>query len=178
MVLPALYNALATPPLSPTNSGGTGTGRPKNARTSTTPFYSVPTTPDLSPTLANLTLGSPLVSRRTSTSTPAKINSPPPPLPAELSNPAIYEPLNSLPNSLHPAQFTSHSKPLVPHFKRYPTQLHVDTSADSLTREKKGKMPALNHLLNVGGGRVLALAADEKYVYAGCQSADNEIVVS
>lgn len=50
-------------------------------------------------------------------------------------------------------------------------------TADSLTREKKGKMPALSHLLSVGKGRVLSLAADEKYVYAGCQSAENEIVV-
>lgn len=48
---------------------------------------------------------------------------------------------------------------------------------DSLTREKKGKMPALSHLLSVGKGRVLSLAADGKYVYAGCQSAENEIVV-
>ena len=51
-------------------------------------------------------------------------------------------------------------------------------TTDSLTREKKGKMPALSHLLSVGEGRVLALEADEKYVYAGCQSAQNEIVVS
>jgi hypothetical protein len=58
-----------------------------------------------------------------------------------------------------------------------PPALHVDTS-DSLTREKKGKMPALSHLLSVGNGRVLSLAADRRYVYAGCQSADNEIVVS
>ncbi|ORY35351.1 hypothetical protein BCR39DRAFT_508937 [Naematelia encephala] len=48
---------------------------------------------------------------------------------------------------------------------------------DSLTREKKGKMPALSHLLSVGTGRVLSLAADEKHVYAGCQSEDNEITV-
>jgi len=38
-------------------------------------------------------------------------------------------------------------------------------------------MPALSHLLSVGKGRVLSLAADDKYVYAGCQSAENEIVV-
>ena len=50
---------------------------------------------------------------------------------------------------------------------------------DSLTREKKGKMPALSHLLSVGDkARVLSLAADGRYVYAGCQSADNEITVS
>ena len=49
--------------------------------------------------------------------------------------------------------------------------------ADSLTWEKKGKMPALSHLLSVQGGRVLSLAADENCVYAGCQSAENEITV-
>ena len=49
---------------------------------------------------------------------------------------------------------------------------------DSLTRERKGKMPALGHLLSVEQGKVLSLAADEKHVYAGCQSADNEITVS
>ena len=59
-----------------------------------------------------------------------------------------------------------------------PDQLLVDTLLDSLTREKKGKMPELSHLLSVGDGRVLSLAADDKYVYAGCQSQDNEINVS
>lgn len=39
-------------------------------------------------------------------------------------------------------------------------------------------MPTLSHLLSVGGGRVLSLAADEHYVYAGCQSMENEITVS
>lgn len=39
-------------------------------------------------------------------------------------------------------------------------------------------MPALGHLLSVEQGKVLSLAADEKHVYAGCQSADNEITVS
>lgn len=29
----------------------------------------------------------------------------------------------------------------------------------------------------MGNGRVLSLAADEKHVYAGCQSRDNEITV-
>jgi hypothetical protein len=77
----------------------------------------------------------------------------------------------------------------VPNGSLLPTQLHPALAippptvlpgldrADSLTREKKGKMPALSHLLSVGKGRVLSLAADAKYVYAGCQSAENEIVV-
>jgi hypothetical protein len=49
--------------------------------------------------------------------------------------------------------------------------------ADSLTRERKGKMPALSHLLSIEQGKVLSLAADEAHVYAGCQSEDNEITV-
>jgi di- and tripeptidase len=79
-----------------------------------------------------------------------------------------------VPRSLLPTQFILPPKPLI----RYPTPLYVDTTTDSLTREKKGKMPALSHLLSVGKGRVLALAACERFVYAGCQSTDNEIVVS
>jgi len=58
---------------------------------------------------------------------------------------------------------------------------HVDAPADcpvdSLTRERKGDMPALDHLLSVGEGRVLCLAADERFVYAGSQSRHNEITV-
>ncbi|KAL7423602.1 hypothetical protein Q5752_001183 [Cryptotrichosporon argae] len=51
------------------------------------------------------------------------------------------------------------------------------TPADSLTRQTDGELPTLNHLLSVGNGRVLCLAADERHVYAGCQSRDNEITV-
>lgn len=73
------------------------------------------------------------------------------------------------------AQFHIPPRPLL----RRRNRLLVDTDIDSLTREKKGKVPALSHLLSVGaGGRVLSLAADGRYVYAGCQSKDNEIVVS
>jgi hypothetical protein len=53
----------------------------------------------------------------------------------------------------------------------------VTTQTDSLTRERKGKMPALSHLLSIEQGKVLSLAADEAHVYAGCQSEDNEITV-
>jgi di- and tripeptidase len=81
----------------------------------------------------------------------------------------IVPPGSLLPNKL-PLYPAPNPTPITP-------RLDVDTT-DSLTREKKGKMPALSHLLSVGKGRVLALAADEKYVYAGCQSAENEIVVS
>jgi hypothetical protein len=54
----------------------------------------------------------------------------------------------------------------------------ASAQADSLTRERKGKMPALSHLLSIEQGKVLSLAADEAHVYAGCQSEDNEITVS
>jgi hypothetical protein len=53
----------------------------------------------------------------------------------------------------------------------------ASTQIDSLTRERKGKMPALSHLLSIEQGKVLSLAADEAHVYAGCQSEDNEITV-
>jgi len=53
----------------------------------------------------------------------------------------------------------------------------ASTQTDSLTRERKGKMPALSHLLSIEQGKVLSLAADEAHVYAGCQSEDNEITV-
>lgn len=49
--------------------------------------------------------------------------------------------------------------------------------ADSLTRNRVGIPPTLSHLLSVGKGRVLSLAADEDHVFAGCQSCDNEITV-
>ncbi|BEI87726.1 uncharacterized protein CcaverHIS019_0104440 [Cutaneotrichosporon cavernicola] len=48
---------------------------------------------------------------------------------------------------------------------------------DSLTRQRMGSSPQLSHILSVGNGRVLSLAADDKHVYAGCQSRDNEITV-
>ena len=53
----------------------------------------------------------------------------------------------------------------------------ASSQADSLTRERKGKMPALSHLLSIEQGKVLSLAADEAHVYAGCQSEGNEITV-
>jgi hypothetical protein len=42
-----------------------------------------------------------------------------------------------------------------------------------------GQIPALSHSLDVGEGRrVLCLEVDERFIYAGCQGRDNEIVVS
>lgn len=88
---------------------------------------------------------------------------------------------SSLPlNSLLPTQIPLVA-PYSPHVSS-PLGLQLDVpaanNADSLTRERKGKMPALGHLLSVEQGKVLSLAADDRHVYAGCQSEDNEITVS
>lgn len=99
----------------------------------------------------------------------------------------VKQPLSSVPlNSLIPNQLplkpdletaSPHCiTPSTPRTRVIPTDDVKGT--DSLTRERKGKMPALGHLLSVEQGKVLSLAADEKHVYAGCQSADNEITVS
>jgi hypothetical protein len=75
-------------------------------------------------------------------------------------------PANAVPNvPIHLATPSTLLAPLAP------------TQTDSLTRERKGKMPAWSHLLSIEQGKVLSLAADEAHVYAGCQSEDNEITV-
>lgn len=94
-----------------------------------------------------------------------------------------------VPISLLPPQLPFITRPPAPHVIRTvpiplattstSTSLAPRASAqtDSLTRERKGKMPALSHLLSIEQGKVLSLAADEAHVYAGCQSEDNEITV-
>lgn len=97
-------------------------------------------------------------------------------------SPLAKQPLSSVPlNSLIPNQLPL--KPVRPlcdaSLSLRPRTISNGAKAtDSLTRERKGKMPALGHLLSVEQGKVLSLAADEKHVYAGCQSEDNEITVS
>lgn len=156
-LLSALYDELASPPLTP-NPLTSPCRVPGNTFTSFTPQM-IPSTPI--------------------NSSPVK------PTPTQISVvPVIDHPTESHqtndvpPGSLLPNKILV--RPLLTVQPRL-TPLCVDTTlkpVDSLTREKKGKMPALSHLLSVGKGRVLSLAADEQYVYAGCQSADNEIVVS
>lgn len=70
-------------------------------------------------------------------------------------------------------------------------------NTDSLSRSKGGELPVLEHLLSADGARTLSLgklvmpaghcfsislillkAVDENYIFAGTQSADNEITVS
>ncbi|WVF72590.1 hypothetical protein IAT40_007408 [Kwoniella sp. CBS 6097] len=186
-ILPNLYDGLATPPLSPTGPGPqqrffTPT-RPRPlsplrrvsfsaSTTLTTPIPSAPSSP-----LARSLEPKPVLPLPVSNVLPnaGVAIGPPPPSPLPTNSP-IY---NSLPpGSLQPTQFL-HNKPIptttTSKFTLHP--LHSSHEVDSLTRERKGKMPALSHLLSVGNARGLSLAADERYVYAGCQSADNEITV-
>ncbi|KAK8854957.1 hypothetical protein IAR55_003697 [Kwoniella newhampshirensis] len=176
-ILPHLYDSLATPPLSPTLSPpGRHLKRSPNHLTFPllTPRPSAPSTPILlSP--SQHTLGLDLDLRPIYDLPIAKsINPPPVPPPTLLPIP---------PGSLHPSQFLNPPISLGLHRKLTDLQIHVnggpdlDNKIDSLTRERKGKMPALSHLLSVGNGRILSLAADDRYVYAGCQSLDNEITV-
>ncbi|ADV22824.1 di- and tripeptidase [Cryptococcus gattii E566] len=80
-----------------------------------------------------------------------------------------------IPRSLQPTQ---HPVPVDGAVQRTgKLSVKLFNESDSLTRERKGKMPVLSHLLTVGNGTVLSLAADKKYIYAGCQSAENEIAV-
>lgn len=95
-------------------------------------------------------------------------------------------PLKPAPTSLPINSLIPNQLPLLPAPVAYPLPtpqtVHLNGAfdsehTDSLTRERKGKMPALAHLLSVEQGKVLSLAADERHVYAGCQSEDNEITV-
>ena len=171
-LLPALYAGLATPPLSPAITSS------KRSISSplVTPNHSVPPTPVIhSPTHSNSRLKHLTVDRHDvgldhdngnrgdiDDNNDIKLNT---------YTSAASPPIGSLlPTKL----------PQFPHM----TNLHLarlNTEnvglTDSLARDKKGKMPALSHLLSVGDGRVLSLAADDQYVYAGCQSENNEIVV-
>ena len=189
-ILPRLYDGLATPPLSPTDPTSTKTHAAAGAvkrRTSlshsrrTSFAHSVAHTVSISPPFSGP--GSPIsTSALGDIPEPSVLRIPPP------AHPLIPVESHSFSRSLQPSR--------IPHLAPLGTNgysgadldhgyLHLPpvtpdflATADSLTREKKGKMPALSHLLSVGNGRVLALAADERYVYAGCQSADNEVMVS
>jgi len=150
-LLAGLYHDLATPPLSPTTSCHT-----RIRSDSPSPVLLLPSLPV----------------------TP--IDPPLGPLYLDETNGLDFPTGSLLPTKLPPV-LTRYILP--PSFCRSQccnehARLPLSGDTDSLTREKKGKMPALSHLLSVGEGRVLALEADEKYVYAGCQSAQNEIVVS
>ncbi|KIS00153.1 di- and tripeptidase [Cryptococcus deuterogattii 2001/935-1] len=81
----------------------------------------------------------------------------------------------SIPRSLQPTQHPVLMNGAVQRTGKLSVKLFNES--DSLTRERKGKMPVLSHLLTVGNGTVLSLAADKKYIYAGCQSAENEIAI-
>ncbi|WVQ83904.1 hypothetical protein IAT38_006048 [Cryptococcus sp. DSM 104549] len=181
-IIPNLYDGLATPPLSP----GAAPRSPRTAnptlapRALATPLPSIPGTPLIHATDTH-TPTSPGTNAATIGTAAAPSTDPvliqsiyqPPAPPSTLISPP--------PRSLQPSQFPAPLKPIETFdstaLDRQPARLAIGTDADSLTRERKGKMPVLSHLLSVGDGKVLSLAADDKYVFAGCQSTDNEITV-
>lgn len=189
-ILPRLYDGLATPPLSPTDPTSPKTHAAAGATKRRTSLSHSRRTSFAHPVAHTVSISPPF----SGTGTPISIS----PLGDIPEPPALRIPPPA--HSLIPVDSHSFSRSLqpsrIPHLAPLGTNgylpadldheyLHLPpvtpdflATADSLTREKKGKMPALSHLLSVGNGRVLALAADERYVYAGCQSADNEVMVS
>ncbi|WWD18890.1 hypothetical protein CI109_103345 [Kwoniella shandongensis] len=166
-ILPNLYDSLATPPLSPMLS-------PPDRHTGYFAFTHPNTTsPNPIPKLGlviNLDTHSHSKSIQiNNVQIPRSVRPPPVPPPTLLRG--------SLGSSLQPTQLPPLPLPLQSKLAQLKLEHDTNDIPDSLTRERKGKMPALSHLLSVGNGRVLSLAADEKYVYAGCQSVDNEIAV-
>nr|ODO00935.1 di- and tripeptidase [Cryptococcus depauperatus CBS 7855] len=172
-ILPNLYNSLATPPLSPVISAKQHhSGKIRVNTACTTPITSGQNSPLISP---RMDAGNGV---ETQPAIPIQLIQPDGIHAANGLAPVIDKPsgvVSSLPRSLQPTQHPL----LVPDVdgNGEPMRLTLATEVDSLTREKTGKMPVLSHLLSVGNGRVLGLAADDRYIYAGCQSADNEITV-
>ena len=190
------YSGLFTTPLSPTSSyKSCKSSRPRNVAFPDTVLQ--PSVIDI-----NATNGLPLHTtsndQRVSDdvkpingSPSVPINVTPFPLPSPPSMKCLRNdlPMRSLLPSRLPSRLSSRDTAQFPITPR----LYIDNSAQSLNentnvghaeplsmdkKDKKGKMPALSHMLSVGGGRVLSLAADDQCVYVGCQSNDNEIVVS
>ncbi|ODO02974.1 hypothetical protein I350_05817 [Cryptococcus amylolentus CBS 6273] len=175
-ILPNLYDALAFPPLSPQPAKSrTPRVSPVTTHGYNTPLMSISPRPG-----AAFKTAITADDTRTSISRPAPdgavtdlaattITPTPGTLSIKSSVPRSFQPTQQpLALLFDPANHTSLGQP---------PRLILHNEADSLTRERKGKMPVLSHLLSVGNGRVLCLAADENYVYAGCQSSDNEITV-
>ncbi|WWC63076.1 uncharacterized protein I303_105675 [Kwoniella dejecticola CBS 10117] len=161
-ILPNLYDGLATPPLlSPALTPATRFTFPSRSSISIgalTPRSTNVSTPVSSPTVHRSVNGqSPLSSSLIYPSAP----------PSTLVDLPI--------GSLQPAQLPPPAKLINAHRLTNGNTPKFET--DSLTRELKGKMPALSHLLSVGSGRGLSIVADEKHIYTGCQSGDNEITV-
>ncbi|WWC71750.1 uncharacterized protein I206_105709 [Kwoniella pini CBS 10737] len=159
-ILPILYDGLASPPLlSPPLT-------PKSR-------YAFPDQP--------VCAICPLTPRSTNVSTPINLSPTRPPIGKSTSSSIAYpsapsSTLVDLPiGSLQPAQLPLPAKLITAH--RFTNGKIPGSDSDSLTRELKGKMPALSHLLSVGKGRGLSIVADDKNIYTGCQSSDNEITV-
>ncbi|WWC90915.1 uncharacterized protein L201_005853 [Kwoniella dendrophila CBS 6074] len=157
-ILPNIYDGLATPSLlSPSISTKPGSPKQHSAQNNVS---IAPLAPRITGK-SSLNIQSPDQSVPDKSKLAASLTYPPAP-PSTLVNWPI--------GSLQPAQV-----PLP--LKLPPARSHLKSDPDSLTRERKGKMPALTHLLSVGNGRVLSITADAKFIYAGCQSKDNEITV-
>lgn len=189
-ILPRLYDGLATPPLSPTDPTSSKVHAAVGATKRRTSICHSRRTSFAQPVAHTAIISPPFSGPGSPISTsplgdipePSALRIPPP------AHPLVPNESHSFSRSLQPSRIP-HLAPLgtngyVPadldheYLQLPPVTPDFLATADSLTREKKGKMPALSHLLSVGNGRVLALAADERYVYAGCQSADNEVMVS
>lgn len=191
-LLPLIYDGLASPTISPSSSQIGAAGHMRS------PFRTAPLRAlDRSTRRSRHTVTAPISNDVIAPTTVTPALTPGPAVRA-LTSPVKFNSNNgdndandhALNRDDHPA-FKPHNgaatEPAIPPNSLLPTQLRGNLAtiakhrrvSDSLTRERKGKMPALSHLLSVGGGgRVLSLEADERYVFAGCQSRDNEIVVS
>ncbi|OCF30670.1 di- and tripeptidase [Kwoniella heveanensis BCC8398] len=176
-ILPNLYDGLATPPLSPIGLGSQPRFFAPTRSRPLSPLHRV----SISTTAATITPAPTAPSSPLANAKPTSIPQPHHAHAADASpsSPAPSPAQHTLPiGSLQPTQFPL-TKSTCSHIfpSTFGNGLHLSHEVDSLTRERKGKMPALSHLLSVGNARGLSLAADERYVYAGCQSADNEITV-
>lgn len=171
-VIPNLYGALASPPLSPQNlKQHTNLNLTHISRLAS---HITPNKPLISPRLARAT---PIIPVLPIDDTKIGGDDFDGDITINLDSKRLSFGTNpSITRSLQPTQHPVPVNGALNHTCGF--SVKIFNEPDSLTREKKGKMPVLSHLLNVGNGTVLSLAADEKYVYAGCQSADNEITVN
>lgn len=171
-VIPNLYDALASPPLSPQNLKPRT--NPNSTRISPLALPIASNIPLISPRLGPVTSIVPVLPTDNTKIGGDDLDGD---ITINLDSKRLSFGTNpSIPRSLQPTQHPISVNDAVKHTGGL--CIKIFNEPDSLTRERKGKMPVLSHLLCVGNGTVLSLVADKKYVYAGCQSADNEITVN